>query len=98
MRLHYRYLIYIFIFWLIFQCYQKVKWYKRRLKYSAIKFKQLKKNFPDLNKKNHIEDDIENIKTILLATSVYGMDHWGIGLGTEPFKIQGALQIFIVQL
>ena len=89
MRLHYRYFVYISIFGVIFFCYQKMRLYRRKRKYNEIKFKHLDNHFPDLNNNNYIEDDFENVKTILLATSVYGMDHWGIGLGTEPFQIQG---------
>ena len=33
--------------------------------------------------------EFKSTKFILYADSVYGMDHWGIGLGSEPFEIQG---------
>ena len=86
----FRYLIYIIIAWLLFQFYNKTKWHEKHKKYNQIKSKQLKKNFPDLTgKKSH--QDLKSTKTILLPISVYGMDNWGIGFGTEPFKLQGEI-------
>ena len=34
-------------------------------------------------------NSVKKYKTILYATKVYGMDHWGIGFGHEPFQNQG---------
>ena len=86
----FRYLIYIIIAWLLFQFYNKTKWHEKHKKYNQIKSKQLKKNFPDLTGKKSYQD-IKSTKTILLPISVYGMDNWGIGFGTEPFKLQGEI-------
>ena len=86
----FRYLIYLIIAWLLFQFYNKTKWHEKHKKYNQIKLKQLKKKFPDLSSKNSYQDS-KSTKTILLPISVYGMDNWGIGFGTEPFKLQGEI-------
>ena len=91
----FRYLIYIIITWVLLQFYTKIKWHEKHKKYNQIKLKKLKKNFPDLTGKNSYQD-IKSTKTILLPISVYGMDNWGIGFGTEPFKLQGEIQNYII--
>ena len=88
----FRYLIYILITWFLFQFYNKIKWHEKQKKYNQIKLKQLKKNFPDLTLTGRNSyQDMKSTKTILLPISVYGMDNWGIGFGTEPFKLQGKI-------
>ena len=86
----FRYLIYIIITWFLLQFYKQIRWHEKHKKYNQIKLKQLKKKFPDLTGKNSYQD-ITSTKTILLPISVYGMDNWGIGFGTEPFKLQGEI-------
>ena len=87
--LYFRYLIYIIIFWSLFKYYHRLNWHEKRKKYVQLLAKHSDKNVKRPN--NSDKGDSKGIKTILFATSVYGMDNWGIGFGTGPFKLQGNL-------
>ena len=67
-----------FCFWI-----ERHKKSDKYFKLKSLKLPQPNYNFEVQNK------NMSRLKTILYAAPVYGMDHWGIGFGTEPFEIQG---------
>ena len=88
MRFHFC-AIYFLLIWITLQFCAWIERNKKYVKYFNIKNMHFPNQNLDFMGKNFIHEEEGGVKTILLTTPVYGMDHWGIGFGREPFQLQG---------